>query len=201
MKEKILEKAGEIFVKYGVKRVTMDDIANSLSISKKTIYKYFRNKEKLIDETATYMHAILHENINQVCELGYNAIEENFRIKEVFKEMFQNLNDSPVYQLKKYYPKTYDKIIAYEFTIFKDCITNNIEKGINEGLYIENIDKDLISKFYFTLAMAVHDTNLFLSTNKNLNQTELAVLEYHTRAIATPKGITILEEQLAKSKN
>ena len=199
MKENILQKAGEIFLKYGVKSITMDDIANSLAISKKTIYKYFKNKEELIDETATYMHEDMHNHVLGVCNLGYNAIEENFKIKEIFKDMFQNLNDSPVFQLQKYYPKTYKKIISNEFLMFKDCISRNIEKGVNEGLYRNDINIELSTKFYFSLAMSVHDSSIYTYNKNTINKLEQSVLEYHTRAIATLKGFKILEEQLAQN--
>ncbi|SNR73541.1 TetR/AcrR family transcriptional regulator [Lutibacter flavus] len=199
MKEDILKKSGEIFLKYGVKSITMDDIANSLAISKKTIYKYFKNKEELIDETASFMHEEMHNHVLGVCNLGYNAIEENFKIKEIFKDMFQNLNDSPVFQLQKYYPKTYKKIMSNEFSMFKECISRNLEKGVSEGLYRKNIDIELSTKFYFSLVMSVHDSSMYTYNKNTINKLEQSVLEYHTRAIATLKGFKILEEQLAQN--
>ena len=159
MKETILKKSGEIFLRYGFKSVTMDDIANELGISKKTIYKYYNNKVELVDEAISRLHQRMHERINAICELGFNAIEENFEVKKMFKDMFKNSDDSPMYQLEKYYPKTFKKIISNEFSMFKDCIVKNIEKGVSEGLYHDNLDLELISKFYFSLAMSVYDTH------------------------------------------
>ena len=150
MKETILKKSGEIFLKYGFKSVTMDDIANELGISKKTIYKYFSNKVELVDESISELHQAMHETINKICQAGFNAIEENFEIKKMFKDLFKNSDDSPMYQLEKYYPKTFKKIISKEFSMFKDCIIKNVEKGVEEGLYIQNLDLELVSKFYFS---------------------------------------------------
>jgi plasmid maintenance system antidote protein VapI len=198
MKNSILQKASDIFLKYGFKSVTMDDIANSLAISKKTIYKFFKNKEELVDETIAYLHKSMHSGILCICDKGYNAIQENFEIKKMFKNMLKNSDDSPMYQLQKYYPKTHHKIMTKEFSMFKDCILNNIEKGISEGLYRKNIDKELITKFYFSLAMSVHNSNLHTYNKNTLNKLETSVLEYHTRAIATLKGLNILEKQLKK---
>lgn len=199
MKETILQKTGEIFLKYGFKSITMDDIANELAISKKTIYKYFKNKEELVDETVTFVHDTMHNAVFCICEKGYNAIQENFEIKKMFKDMFKNSDDSPMYQLEKYYPKIYRKIMAEEFSMFKDCILNNLKKGIDEGLYRENIDEELITKFYFSLAMSVHNSNLHTYNKNTLNKLETSVLEYHTRAIVTIRGLQILEEQLEKN--
>jgi len=199
MKEVILKKTGDIFLKLGFKSVTMDDIASELGISKKTIYKYFKNKEELVDETTIHLHETMHQSVVCICEKGFNAIQENFEIKKMFKDLLKNSDDSPMYQLKKYYPKTYVKMMEKEFSMFKDCILNNIEKGINEGLYRKDIDKELTAKFYFSLAMSVHDATFYTYNKNTLNKLETNVLEYHTRAIATEKGLQILEEQLEKN--
>ncbi|MDX1829480.1 MAG: TetR/AcrR family transcriptional regulator [Lutibacter sp.] len=198
MKKTILEKSGEVFLKYGFKTATMDDIANELAISKKTIYKYFKNKEQLVDESVLFFHNNIHNSILCICNKGYNAIEENFEVKIMFKDIFKNLNESPVFQLQKYYPKTYEKVMSSEFEMFKDCISENIKKGIKEGLYRKDINESVISRFYFSLVFSVYDTTLFTQQNKTLNQLEIEALEYHTRAIATDKGIKILEKQLEK---
>ena len=199
MKNTILKKSGGIFLKLGFKSVTMDDIANELAISKKTIYKFFKNKEDLVDKTVSFLHETMHAAVVGICDVGYNAIQENFEIRKMFKDLLKNSDDSPMFQLKKYYPKTHRKIMAKEYTMFKDCILQNIEKGIQEGLYRKNIDIELTTKFYFSLAMSVHDSSLYTYNRNTLNKLETSVLEYHTRAIATIKGITILEEQLEKN--
>lgn len=199
MRETILKKAGESFQKFGFKSITMDDIANELGISKKTIYKFFKTKLELVDSTVTYIHDSIYNSITCTCNMGYNAIQENFEIKKLFKDLFKNSDDSPMYQLQKYYPTVYKKIMLKEYDMFKDCLFRNIENGIKEGLYRKEIDKELISKFYFSLAMSVHDSKLYTYNKNTINKLEMQVLEYHTRAIATEKGLQILEEQLEKN--
>jgi AcrR family transcriptional regulator len=199
MKDTILQKAGEIFLRFGFKSVTMDDIANELAISKKTIYKYFKNKEILVDESLSHLHQCIHNTVSCICVKGFNAIQENFEIKKTFKDLFKNTDDSPMYQLQKYYPKTYKKLMADEFCMFKDFIQKNIEKGIEEGLYRKDINVETTIKFYFSLVMSVHDTNLYSYNKNTINKLEMMVLEYHTRAIATQKGIKILDEQLEQN--
>lgn len=201
MKKTILQKSGEIFLKFGFKSVTMDDIVNELGISKKTIYKYFSNKEELVDEALSHIQNHIHNSVLCICNKGHNAIEENFEIKNTFKDLFKNTDDSPMYQLQKYYPKTYNKLMADEFCMFKECILKNIEKGINEGLYQKNLEPELITKFYFSLVMGVHDTNLHKYNKNTINNLELKALEYHTRAIATSKGIKVLEQQLEQNEH
>ncbi len=89
MKETILNKAVDLFLRYGFKSVTMDDIANDLAISKKTIYKYFRHKIDLIDASTILVHKKVDTMIDDIVRENFNAIEENFVIKSIFKEMFK----------------------------------------------------------------------------------------------------------------
>lgn len=199
MREKIIDKAGDMFLKYGFKSVTMDDIAKEMGISKKTIYKYFDNKDHLVDETVTYVHLAIDKVIEDIIKQDYNAIEENFAIKNVFKNMFKNAKTSPMYQLKKYYPETFAKLMEREICTFSNCLTKNLEKGIREKLYRENIDPDMIMKFYFILVFGIHESPFFNNLPlSEILKTEVKVLEYHTRAIATLYGHSILEQELHK---
>lgn len=199
MKENILKRTGEIFQKFGFKSVTMDDIANELAISKKTIYKFFKNKLELVDSTVNYIHELLHNSVTCTCNKGYNAIQENFEVKKIFKDLMKNSDDSPMYQLQKYYPSIYQKLMHKEYNMFKDCMYKNLEKGVKEGLYRKDIDKELVAKFYFSLAMSIYDNKIYTYNKNTINKLGIDVLEYHTRAIATEKGLKILEEQLEKN--
>ncbi|WP_348797996.1 TetR/AcrR family transcriptional regulator [Flavobacterium adhaerens] len=193
MKDKIIEKASELFLKIGFKSVTMDDIANEMCISKKTIYKYFCNKELLIEESTALVHEKIHYVINTIVAQNHNAIKENFEIRKMFKEMFKSSDDSPVYQLKKHYPDIYHNVLKIEVKECKTCFTENINKGINEGLYRKDIDVDYYVEFYYILVFHINENT---SSEIESRKKELQALEYHTRAMATPEGIAELEKQL-----
>lgn len=193
MKDKIIKKATDMFLKLGFKSVTMDDIACEMCISKKTIYKYFSNKEKLIEEGTTIVHQNINSLMESVVAKNYNAIEENFEMRKMFKEMFQSVDQSPAYQLKKSYPEIYEKMMS---TKFEDCnlmFSQNIIKGIEHGLYRSDVDVEAATKFYYTLIFSINETT---QLEKDAYKLEGKALEYHTRAIATPKGILELEKQL-----
>lgn len=193
MQEKIIRKATEMFLKLGFKSVTMDDIAGEMCISKKTIYKYFTNKEVLIAEGTAIIHNKIQQIIGEIVAKNLNAIEENFEIKKMFREMFKSADHSPIYQLKRYYPEIHEKLIATEI---EDCTTifdQNIQKGIKQGLYRENIDIKTFVKFYYTLIFSLHETT---QRENEILKLEIQALEYHTRAIATAEGIIELEKQL-----
>jgi TetR/AcrR family transcriptional regulator, biofilm operon repressor len=194
MKDKIIQKATEMFLKLGFKSVTMDDIACEMCISKKTIYKYFCNKEVLIEEGTETIHQKIHTLIDEVILKNYNAIAENFEMRKMFKEMFQSFDHSPAYQLKKHYPEIYDKMIANEIEDCSNVFYQNIIKGISEGLYRKNTDIDASVKFYYTLIFSINGDTQY---EKDAYELENKALEYHTRAIATQKGIVELEKQLS----
>jgi AcrR family transcriptional regulator len=196
MKDKIISNASNLFLKLGFKSITMDDIAGEMCISKKTIYKYFCNKEVLIEECTTTIHQEIHLIIEEIISKNHNAIAENFEIKKMFKEMFKSSETSPIYQLKKHYPDIYDKIIIREINACNSFFKHNIEKGIKEGLYREHINIENYATFYYNLIFSIKGTT---SSEKHAQQLELEILEYHTRALATEKGIIELEKQLTNS--
>jgi hypothetical protein len=197
MKDKIIVKAGELFLNLGFKSVTMDDIANELGISKKTLYKYFSNKHSLVEETTIAMHDSCFFAIEMVEGQGFNAIKENFEIKKMFKEMFKNASSSPIYQLKKYYPKIHEKTMKKEMVLFSECLKGNLEKGIEQGFYRDDFNIELYTQFYFSLVFSIHENTL---ENHKIPKLEQEVLIYHTRAIATTTGLKELEHQLKNYK-
>ncbi len=198
MKEKIIKKATDMFLKLGFKSVTMDDIAGEMCISKKTIYKYFCNKEVLIEEGTAAIHNEVHNIIDEIVAKNYNAIEENFEIRKMFKEMFKSVNDSPIYQLKKHYPEIYTKMMANKLDDCNVMFGQNIRKGISQGLYRENLDVEKYIKFYYMLIFTINET---IESEKEALELELDALEYHTRAMATSAGIKELEKQLQLNNN
>ncbi|WP_304197802.1 TetR/AcrR family transcriptional regulator [Flavobacterium alvei] len=193
MKDKIIAKATDLFLKLGFKSVTMDDIAGEMCISKKTIYKYFCNKELLIEESTEMVHKEVHQIIDGIVAKNHNAIEENFEIRKMFKEMFKVGEASPIFQLKKHYPEIYENVMSREINECNVVFKQNIEKGIQEGLYRKESPIDTYVGFYYTLIFSINGK---ISSEKEANELEMQALEYHTRAMATTEGIIELEKQL-----
>jgi hypothetical protein len=193
MKDKIITKAKDMFLKLGFKSITMDDIACEMCISKKTIYKYFANKELLIEESTQLVHKEVHQIINSIVAKNHNSIEENFEIRRTFKEMFKTSDTSPIYQLKKHYPEIYKKVLTQQIQECESCFRQNIEKGIAQGLYRKDLNVENYIKFYYILIFSINENT---QSEKEALKLELEALEYHTRAMATLSGITELEKQL-----
>ncbi len=201
MKEKILQKASELFLSYGFKSVTMDDIANEMAISKKTIYQHYSNKTKLVEAITLNIFAKITNEIDCLCSLKRNPIEEVFEIKKLIMEHLKNEKSSPQFQLQKYYPKIYHTLKTKQFDVMSGCVIENLKRGKNQGLYRENIDIEFVARIYFSGVISVKDKDLF---PKDLFPTITLLenfLEYHLRGIVTEKGLNTLNKILKTNKN
>ncbi len=198
MKEKILHKAADLFLSFGFKSVTMDDIANQLGISKKTIYSHFSNKRKLVHETTYYVFDRINSGICQVCSGQENPIQEMYEIKSLVMEQLKGEKTSPHYQLQKYYPKIFASLKEKQFGSISVCVTENLKRGIDLGYYRDDVNIDLTSKFYLNGNIGIMNYELFPTDDYDVSELKASFLEYHIRAIATPKGLKILETILEK---
>ena len=192
MRENIINKATKLFLTLGFKSVTMDDIANELGISKKTIYVHFENKTKLVEATTFEMFELISKGIDNICLLGKDPIEEIYDIKKLVLEHLKDEKSSPYHQLQKYYPKIFNSLRSKQYGLMENCVANNLNRGIGLGLYRGNIEVDFISKIYFVGIMALKDKRLFPLINFSMDSLMNHFLEYHVRGICTPKGLEVL---------
>lgn len=196
MKNKILEKSKELFLNLGFKSVTMDEIATSLGVSKKTIYKYFKNKTELVDAVTHFMFDTICSGIDDICELEMNPIDELFSIKKLVMENLKDEKSSPQYQLQKYYPKIYSSLKQKQFHVMQNFVIKNLKKGIEIGLYRTDIDLQFISRIYFNGMVSIKDKDLFPLNDYSMKTLMNYYLEYHLRGICSEKGKQQLEKQL-----
>jgi len=194
MKEQVLEKATELFLTLGVKSVTMDDLANEMGISKKTIYTHFENKTKLIEEITTHLFCSISAGIDTICALDKNPIEELLEIKKFVMQHLRDEKSSPQYQLQKYYPKIYASIRTKQYEMMQHCVVNNVRKGIGMGIYRENLNVDFVSRIYFSGVISIKDHLLFPQEMFATNKLQDDFLEYHLRGIITPEGRKFLNQ-------
>lgn len=199
MQEQIIEKATEMYLTLGFKSVTMDDIANEMGISKKTIYQHFANKNDLVEAVTMEMFETISCGIDQICQPDKNAIEELFEIKDFVLHKLKDEKASPIFQLQKYFPKIYKTLHGKEYCKMQDCVVTNLKKGVEAGLYRQEIDIDFISKIYYSCVHALKDKNVFSDESYNFRMMEELYLDYHVRAISTTKGLKVLEKITNKS--
>ncbi len=190
-----------MFLNYGFKSVTMDDIANEMGISKKTIYVHFPNKTKLVEATTLYMFETISCGIDHIYALEKNPIEEVFDVKKFVMEHLKNEKSSPQYQLQKYYPKIFASLKSKQFEVMQGCVIENLNRGIKLGLYRDNINVNFISRIYFNCMVTLKDQELFPLKAFSMNTLMEYYLEYHLRGICTPKGLEKLNKILEINQN
>ncbi len=197
----ILKNVGKLYLKYGIRSVTMDDVASELGISKKTLYQYFKDKKDLVTQTLNYF---MENPPFQVDKLNQeNAIERLFSQRRHFSTIFKHLNNNLEFDLKKQYPQLYKKVRNHKRErIFSDTL-KNVSDGIKQGLYRKDLDGSFVSKIQVGRMLCS-----FNPDNEIFDETEVASLEnfdkimdYHFHAICTPKGIEEYKKQLNKVQN
>ncbi|MBK5212224.1 MAG: TetR/AcrR family transcriptional regulator [Flavobacteriaceae bacterium] len=194
MKQKIIRKATNLFLKLGFKSVTMDDIANEMAISKKTIYTHFNNKTALVRECTFSVMDSITKGIDAICALDQDPIAELFEIKNFIMKKLEDEQTSPQFQLQKYYPEISKKLQQGQFEKMMECTQRNINKGIKNGIYRKNIDPDFISRLYFIGIMGIKDQTLFPIEKFSIKHITEEYLEYHLRGIVTPEGLSTLNQ-------
>ncbi|MET1258319.1 MAG: TetR/AcrR family transcriptional regulator [Flavobacteriaceae bacterium] len=194
MRDKILHKATELFLTLGFKSVTMDDLANEMGISKKTIYSHFENKTKLVEESTLNLFWFISDGINQIVALRKNPIEELYEIKKFVMLHLKDEKSSPQYQLQKYYPQLYESLKSKQFEVMQDCVKDNVLRGIDLGIYRANLNVEFVSRIYFSGVTSIKDNTFFPQRIFTMTQLMDNYLEYHLRGIVTPEGRKILNE-------
>ncbi|MBS3993874.1 MAG: TetR/AcrR family transcriptional regulator [Bacteroidetes bacterium] len=198
MEQTILKKAAELFIKFGFKSVTMDDIANELTISKKTIYVYYENKSELVEAVVNYFFEEITKIIQGIISLNLNAIEESFKIHETVSQLFKDENESIEYQLRKYFPEIHEKNNCTRTDLFQQTISNNLEKGISEGYYRPSIDVNFTSKFFIATITSLKNNDNSELVDYPITYAKNQFFDIYFRGIVTEKGLEILKKQLNK---
>ncbi len=196
MEQRITEKAQELFFRYGLKNVTMDDIATHLGMSKKTIYQYYTDKDALID-------AVVQREIDtDVVECAVhrekreNAVHEVFLALDMMQEMMSTMNPVIIFEMQKYYPSAFKKMNDHKNKFLYKVIKENIELGIKEEMYREDINADILAKFRIESIFIAFNPELFPSNKYTLFQIETEMMEHFLHGICTPKG----QKQIIKYK-
>lgn len=188
MKEDILHKAGDLFLEFGFKSVTMDHLAQELGVSKKTLYGYFKNKSDLVEQVAYYIRDRIHKEIDEVQIQQLDPIEEMFEIKRVVMKRLKNEKSSPQFQFQKYYPRIYDKMRQSQVCKMEESISKNIDRGVKDDYYRKDLHKVFTCKIYISGMLNLKDEELFKDSQLTPKELYEEFLKYHLRSIVDTKG-------------
>lgn len=193
VKKKIVKQAISLFLQYGFKCVTMDEIAQHMRISKKTIYAHFSNKESLVEEATLSHFKYIMDCVQTISKQSKDPIIELYQLKKEALKHISSEQNSPYFQLQKFYPALYLKMKQKEFEILSGSFSNSLKKGIETGIFRININTDFVTRIYFNGMKGVTDINLFPLNQYKIEKLLIDFSEYHLRAICTPLGIEKLE--------
>jgi TetR/AcrR family transcriptional regulator, cholesterol catabolism regulator len=185
--KKILDKSDELIRRQGVRLVTMDMLAKELGISKKTIYQYFDNKAALVYACVA---RDLENSQNYISEPGSkDAVEELVNIGAYFIEQFRQMQSSVMFEIEKYFSDSWQLIHEHKMGFAMKVITDNISRGIKEGLYRKDINKDIVARIYISKTDMMFDQVFFPYPKYKITETYLEFVKYHLHAISTPEGL------------
>ncbi len=186
--ERILEKTHELFNRHGVRRVTMDDIANQCGMSKKTIYQYFKDKDDLVD---AFVIDQLMEN-RTTCQrdkqLAADAIHELFMAMDMAKIMFEAMHAGLIYDLEKYYPEAFLKFKKHKEEFLYQIIKENLERGVQEGLYRNDLNIKIMTRYRLESMLLPFNLEIFPESRYEIAEIEQEIMEHFLYGIASDKG-------------
>lgn len=187
--QKILKKTQQLFFRLGIKSVTMDDIAQELGMSKKTLYKYVDNKSDLVYKVLQN-HLLVEEKFIETLENSkLNGIDT---IVEIIKNVIKSMSNMPlaaIYDLQKYYPESWALLEEFKSCSIVDTMENILKKGKKEGLFRTEIKEDILSKFYMISVEGILDPFNFTAHKKyDFKEIYLEYIIYHLHGIVSDEG-------------
>lgn len=192
----IVNRVHELYTRYGIKSVTMDDVARHLGISKKTLYKYVTDKDDLVDKVIDYEIEMLNNGMECKQKQNLNAIEELLIVSKILNQKMKGLNLATLYDLRKYYPQHYEKFTKARRDKMYDSVMANIEKGQREGLYRLDLNPNIIARIQISRIESLIDNDIFSIEEFTSDKFFYEIFIYHIRGIANQKGIEFLENEL-----
>lgn len=191
---RILKGAEELFAQYGIKNVTMDEIARHLGMSKKTIYLHYTDKNKLVDEVVKHMifdHDIECKSIESKSQ---NAIDEIFQVMNYMNAFFTQVNPNLFFDMQRYHPEAWLHFIRFKESVVLEQVIQNMEKGIKEGLYRKDYSIKILARLRVEEIELVMNPKFYPPTKYNLQEVQAQLLDHFLHGICTLKGHKLLNK-------
>jgi len=194
IKEKILSSAGELFLRYGVRSISMDDIARHLAVSKKTLYQHFEDKEELVTLASEHQLEKSKKQYEALTESAENAIDELARISVCMRNDAHEMNHSLLYDLQKYHPKAWGVWIDHKNKFIRESVVRNLKQGIEEGYYRADVDPEVMAVLRIETIPVAFDPRAFPREKFNLAEVQMQLFDHFVYGICTEKGRKLYEK-------
>lgn len=196
MRERILLVADELFIKYGVKSVTMDEIAKQLAISKKTIYQYFKDKNELVKEFTLRQCEQRNEEFKRIPKETKNSIEALIIASKCIKESIVEMNPSLLMDIKKYYKEAWQIFESFKKRTFYKSIQTTIERGIAEGYFRKDINAEVLAIMRMQQIQDCFDLKIYPREKFEYKEVQIQLLNHFMYGLLTSKGVALLEKYI-----
>ena len=193
-KERILTHAYQLFMKYGVRSVTLDDIARDLGMSKKTIYQYFENKEDIVCESVRGHMCMEIEAGNRIAEVSENALDELARFIHYAIQSLKTVSPQLIYETQKYYPRAWQVFHDHKNNYLLGKVRENLQRGIREGLYRDDIHVEIVARMRVAQIGMSLDPEIFPIDQFDVVEVQLQMIELYMFGVITKKGRNYLAE-------
>ncbi len=182
----------KLYHKFGIKSVTMDDVARELGISKKTLYEMVEDKHQLVKMVMEYEHQCQNKEIEQD---GKSALERIFGFYAHVAIFIKDFNPSMFYDLKKYYPDIYNQSIKVRRERIVEKMRKNLLQGIEEGVFRDDLNIEMITKLHLLSVESIQDNDIF---QNDINPVEIfkEMFKFYIRAIAKADKINLIDEKI-----
>jgi len=188
IKNKILAEACRLFCRRGIKSVSMDDIALQLAMSKKTLYKWFENKDELVQAVINLQLEANECGCDEMSKTATNAVDELLRIMIMNKKFFSELHPSLFFDLQKYHSGAWKLFNEHKNKFILTKVKHNIQRGMEEGLFRPDLDIEIMSRLRLAQIELVFNPDVFPPGQFDVGKVQLACLEHFMLGIATPEG-------------
>lgn len=192
--EKWLQQVEALFLRYGIKSLTMDDVARELGISKKTLYQFVENKDDLVKKTLL-RHIELEKNMcDHLFAQADNALEEIRIVLESNATQIAQMKANIVFDLQRYHRDTWNIMVEYQHHFLYQVVRENLERGIREGLYRSNFDIDIMTKLHIQASFQLFDEQLFPFEKYPRTTVFREYMMAYLYGVVSEKGRKVLEQ-------
>lgn len=195
-KEHVIDCCLRLFIKQGIRSVSIEDIVRSCNISKKSLYELFGNKEGIIRESLAFDCKSHNSVFDRVSQEASNAVEEMFLIQTYFSNRFKNLNPALIFDLTKYYNSIFRNSQFEKQAAAIQFVSDNIERGVAQGLYRKNLPKKIIAKLWLAKIGMIRDQEVFPVREFPMPEITKHLVELHLRSIANEKGVAVIDHHI-----
>ena len=178
----------------GIRSVSMDDIASSLGMSKKTLYKWFANKDEIVHATMLERLESTQTECDQLCHQAATAIDELFRMIGWMRQQFADVHPSIFYDLEKFHPQTWQLWRAHKNQYILNQITANLRRGMAEGLYRADLDVEVLGRLRLAQIEMAFNPDIYPPRQFEVQRLQQVILEHFMLGIASLKGHKIIND-------